>query len=335
MKGALPVSHASQPRLILTLGESSDRRYIPVVSFLRRLRSLFKRRSGATAPPAPMTLAERVAMTISCRDSDGIPKVPQAGEVVEGDGTALQIMHEGTKVRAGGYQGDWMVEVIRSLRGHHEPQEELLFHAILRHVRPNTAIVELGAFWAYYTNWFLGAVPGATAVCLEPDEANLALARENLALNGRKASVIHGCVGRHHGTVNMTTETTGKTIAVECFDAAALFQRIGGIPVEILHMDVQGAELPFLESMAEVPVGRLVRFLFVSTHHAAISGSPHTHAECVRQLRKLGATILVEHDIGQSFSGDGLIVASFQPDDAGIRLPAISRNRPEHSLFRG
>lgn len=273
-------------------------------------------------------------MTISCRDTDSVPKVPGAGSVFDADGVLVQLMHEGSKVRAGGYQGDWMMQVIQSLRGHHEPQEELVFHAILAHVRPNAVFVELGAFWAYYTNWFLGAIQGSKAFCIEPDEANLSLAKENLRLNDRTATLIQGCVGGQHGLVAMETETTRKTVAVECFDAAALFQRIGSVPVEILHMDVQGAELPFLQSMERVATANPVRFVFVSTHHAAISGSATTHADCLRQLRALGAIILAEHGIGESFSGDGLIVASFDQKDASICLPAISRNVPEQSLFR-
>ncbi len=82
-------------------------------------------------------------------------------------------MHDGTKVVAGGYHGDWMADIIRSLNGHHEPQEELLFHHLLRYVRQRSTFVELGAFWAYYTNWYLGAVPFSRAVCIEPDAINM------------------------------------------------------------------------------------------------------------------------------------------------------------------
>jgi FkbM family methyltransferase len=73
----------------------------------------------------------------------------------------------------------------------------------------------------------------------------------------------------------------------------------------------------------------------VSTHHASISGSPTTHQDCLRQLERLGATILCEHTVEESFSGDGLIAASFLPADATIVLPAISRNEPRESLFGG
>ena len=51
-------------------------------------------------------------------------------------------------------------------------------------------------------------------------------------------------------------------------------------------------------------------------------------------LRKLGARILVEHSVTESYSGDGLIVASFRPEDSCFPLIKISRNFSSNSLFR-
>jgi hypothetical protein len=279
----------------------------------------------ARADPA----AQRVRMTLSCRDTDRLPKVLGAGGRLEVNGVPVQLMHDGTRVRAGGYFGDWMTDVIRGLRGHHEPQEEALFHSVLQHVRPGSTILELGAWWAYYSLWFLGAVKEAHAICVEPTDEHLRLTEENMRLNGRVATIIKGSVGDQHGFV----VEPGSGCSIECFNAPALFQRIAGTHVEILHMDIQGAELPFLRSFAAMDTRQFVRFAFVSTHHESISGSPDTHADCIRQLQALGACILAEHDVHESFSGDGLIVASFDPTDAQILMPSISRNVRERSLF--
>lgn len=73
--------------------------------------------------------------------------------------------------------------------------------------------------------------------------------------------------------------------------------------------------------------------MVVSTHHSSISGSHTTHSDCLDELRELGATVLVEHSVEESFSGDGLIVASFYDCDKDLRFPDISRNRAENSLF--
>jgi len=84
-----------------------------------------------------------------------------------------------------------------------------------------------------------------------------------------------------------------------------------------------------------------MRFVVVSTHHesvysapqVSISGSPTTHEDCIAALKALGATVLAEHGVFESFSGDGLIVASFAAADRSIALPRISRNVRQKSLF--
>jgi FkbM family methyltransferase len=286
------------------------------------------------APIDPHDNGRRMAMTLRCRDSDPIPKVPRAGEVIEHDGRRVQVMHEGTLVEAGGYCGDWMEQIIRGLKGHHEPQEELVFHHLVRHCRPGTTIVEVGAFWAYYTNWYLGAVAGSNAVCVEPDVNNMACGERNLVLNGRSATWINACVGREHAAaVTIRRESDGADVTVPCHSMDSLLDSIGRRPVEMLHIDCQGGELPLLESCGRAVREGLLRFVVVSTHHASISGSPSTHQDCLRQLETLGATILCEHTVEESFSGDGLIVASFLSADAAIELPAISRNTTGESLF--
>ena len=75
-----------------------------------------------------MGTIDRVAMTTSCRDADSIPKVRDAGQVLQVDGDLVQVMHNGVRVAAGAYHGEWMSRIIAELRGHHEPQEERLFH---------------------------------------------------------------------------------------------------------------------------------------------------------------------------------------------------------------
>lgn len=281
----------------------------------------------------PAALQTRIDLTLSCRDSDMIPKVVDAGSVVERDGASLQVMHDGTLVHADGYCGTWTTEIIRRLRGHHEPQEELIFHHLLPRARPGSLIVELGSWWAYYTNWYLGAVPGAEAVCVEPDPANLELGRANLAVNGRAAEFINACLGgEYRPRLEFRRAVHGGTVTIESLDMPALATRLRGRSVEMLHMDMQGAELAFLRSLPRA--GTPVRFVIVSTHHESISGSASTHADCLEELRSQGAVILAEHDVLESYSGDGLIAASFCSDDASIPLPPLSRFRGRNPLWQ-
>jgi FkbM family methyltransferase len=281
----------------------------------------------------PGAFQTRIAITLACRDSDSIPKVRDAGRIFKLDGERVQVMHEGTLVRADGYYGEWMARIIAGLHGHHEPQEEAIFHSLVGFARPGTLFVELGAYWAFYTNWYLGAVPGARAVCVEPAAANLEIGRRNLARNGRTALMFHAAVGE---TYRPAAEPAARPAAdhldaVERLDMAALLDRIGHQPIEVLHLDVQGAETGFLRSLRRCRVADQLRFIVISTHHESISGSPTTHDDCLEELRTQGAAVLVEHSVAESFSGDGLIVASFDRHDRWRRLPPISRAAPEFS----
>lgn len=111
-------------------------------------------------PPVLLDNLARAEMTVGCHDSDAIPKVANAGRVETVDGQQIQLMHNGVRVVAGGYYGDWMTGIIERLRGHHEPQEEIVFHELLKHLPPAATMVELGGYWSYYSLWFKSAHAG-------------------------------------------------------------------------------------------------------------------------------------------------------------------------------
>ncbi len=277
-----------------------------------------------------MTELERVQMTLSCRDTEAIPKVDGAGAVIVQEGLRIQLMHNGVKVVADGYCGAWMTQIIEGLKGHHEPQKELVFHALLRHVRPATRIVELGAWWAYYACWYLREVPDSTALCIEPCLDHLRVGEQNAVLNGVSGRVIfkNAWIGRKQDGQFLAHSVEG----LRCLDMEAILESAGG-PIEMLHVDIQGAEIGLIESMGDAVSTGAIRFIVVSTHHESISGAAFTHDDCIRAIRRLGGVILAEHSVEESYSGDGLIVASFLPDDLGIELPKPSKNAPEKSLF--
>ena len=77
-----------------------------------------------------------------------------------------------------------------------------------------------------------------------------------------------------------------------------------------------------------------IRFCFVSTHTHHISGDALTHQRCLALLKEAGGQILAEHDVHESYSGDGLIVAYF--GDSPLPWPSLrlSYNRYSTSLFR-
>ncbi len=188
-------------------------------------------RTGIAAIPGKnFSLPElaRISMTASCRDCSDLPKVLGAGQVKIENGLALQLMHEGTQVLAGGYYGDWMQTLIERLQGHHEPQEELLFDTLLKHVRPASLMVEFGCYWAFYSNWYLGAVPQSTVVCIEPDENHMQVGQQNIQLNHREA-VFHlaAAGGQFQAEQIFVRESDRASVMVPVWDFAKLLEQIG------------------------------------------------------------------------------------------------------------
>ena len=174
-------------------------------------------------------------------------------------------------------------------------------------------------------------------MCIEPDANHLAIGQRNSALNGHLEQVrfVQAWIGGQALAAHASpTETSPEPVTLPMFDAASILAEQAGEAIELLHLDTQGAELPFLRSITREMAEQKLRFIMVSTHHSCISGSTTTHVDCVEALRALGASILVEHDVIESFSGDGLILASTQACDRDLWFPEISRNRAERSLFK-
>lgn len=290
-------------------------------------------------PPDPRLelrdgVQRRVELTVSCRDADDLPKVRGAGEVFDVGGLPVQLMHEGTRVLAGAYHGVWMREIIRRLRGHHEPQEERVVHRILERLQgePDPLIVELGSFWAYYSIWALRAV-GGRAVLVEPDPANLEVGRANLRLNGVGAMLVQAAVGGPHGSrTQLVCESDGIERDLPVVTVPGLMAERGFRRVCLLFADVQGPEVDLLSRAADLLRQRRIRFLVLSTHHQSISGDPLTHERCLDVVTDAGAHVIAEHTVDESFSGDGLVAASTCPADADLYVE-VSRCHPRDSLF--
>lgn len=284
-------------------------------------------------------LRRRIVVTTSCPDVADIPKCAEAGSTIELDGRRIQIMHNGVRVVEDCYCGSWMTEIIRRLKGHHEPQEELVFHRLVERLaseRPvNATMVELGSYWAYYSLWFLRCFADARAVALEPDPAFLEIGRANAALNdaSNRMTFLQGAIGSAPGSeAGFEAESDGRTHSVVQYDLASLMHETNLYHVDMLLADVQGAEIALLQQARRQLVAGQVRFLIVSTHHQSISGSPVTHQQVLELVNDAGGHVIAEHSVPESYSGDGLVAASFDRRDKGFHVE-VSHARAKDSLF--
>lgn len=171
-------------------------------------------------------------------------------------------------------------------------------------------MVELGAFWAYYSLWFRSAFPQGHCFMYEPDAEHLATGQRNFARNGFTGHFEIAAAGLD-GNATFFDETLNRTCAIATKSVSTICREREIDFLDLLHMDVQGVELSALKGTERLISEGKLRFVFVSTHHHLISGDPLTHQKCLHWLRDHGAHVLCEHSVNESYSGDGLIVASF------------------------
>ena len=278
----------------------------------------------------------RIAMTIACRDTDYIPKVNDAGQTKVVEGEKVQVMHNGLLVKSGGYHGDWMSHIIKTLKGHHEPQEEKVFYEIVKKLPNKPTMIELGSFWAYYSLWVNKEKNSALNICCEPDKTNMGIGKVNARINKAKNIKFYDVAsGKTDGeVVDLVMDSDpSKTEKVTIRTVDSLMKENKLRKLDLLHLDIQGVELDALEGAIETIKQGKLRFLIVSTHHYFFSGDPLTHQKCIDFIRHNGGHIVASHTVLESSSGDGLIAASFDSKDKGFKID-VSVNHTDDSLFR-
>ncbi len=285
--------------------------------------------------PFDSELKRRIAMTCSCMDCAAIPKVEHAGEIFHEKDIHYQLMHNGIRVIEGCYHGRGVTEIIRLLKGHHEPQEEKAFNEILKYLTPHSLMVELGSHWSYYSMWLKKSIPSSINYMIEPDPSNLEVGKKNFEINQMKGQFFNAYVGDKSSPPSQfhcESDNEIRMIPQICIDDFVVTNKIERI--DLLFVDIQGYEYKMLEGSRQSIKNGKIRFLFISTHHHLISNDPIIHQRCMAFLKEHNAHVIVSHSVAESYSGDGLIVVSFSEEDRKIPEIQISRNYPSNSLFR-
>jgi hypothetical protein len=154
-------------------------------------------------------------------------------------------------------------------------------------------------------------------------------------LNGRTGHFHHYSIGKNSAAAApFLCESDRQTRPIPRISVDDLLKQERLEQVEVLLCDIQGGERDMLEGARRSIAAGKIRFVLISTHHHSISNDPFTHQSCLKFLQAHGAHILAAHNIVESFSGDGLIAASFDPADSALPPIAISYNHPANSLFQ-
>lgn len=230
----------------------------------------------------------RIDTVTKSDDNNFISRHPMAGTIRKG----RQIMHNGLEIYLGSYYGPEISILLKINKGVHEPQEERVFQEVLKTIPEGGLMIEMGAFWSFYSMWFQKEVSSAINYMIEPDEVNLGQGRRNFKLNNFKGHFTKAFVGSQSNYSN-----SGNTICVDDFVRS---NNIGF--VDILHCDIQGFEMDMLHGATTLFNEKGVGYVFISTH------SDILHDNCLKFLLERDFILIADCTPDQSYSEDGLIV---------------------------
>jgi hypothetical protein len=244
---------------------------------------------------------QRIDDVIACPDNQYIDRVADAGKLIDDQ----VVMHNGIRVVGLGYYGAGILKMLVENRGVHEPQEERAFGLVLPHLAPGSTMLELGAYWAYYSLWFATTVKDAQCFLVEPMSENLRSGERNFEINGAQGIFTQAFVG----SSDRTDREGRKFVAIDPF-----CERNGIEHLAILHADIQGGEVDMLAGAKMLLRRKAVDWIFISTH------SNKLHYECVEILKSYGYLVMASADLDETYSTDGLLVAKA---DAALEPAAI------------
>ncbi len=250
------------------------------------------------------TWSKRIRLARKANDCFDIPKVENAGQVINWKGVPVQIMHNGVKIFAGCYHGAPMTKIIKILKGHHEPQEEKIFYNILQHIPDDGVMIEIGSFWSYYSLWFSYKKPKRKNFLIEPVDWKRLIGQLNFSLNGKEIAADAFYIQDPERSIEQSAEVDKKNIELAepiTIDEYLTIKNLKS--VNVLHADIQGAEMAMLTGGEQALKNNSIDYIFISSHD-------DKHQSCISLLEENGYKILVEHSPEESFSEDGLIVAA-------------------------
>src|SRR5882724_1438238 len=118
---------------------------------------------------------KRIDEVLSSPDNDFIPRSENAGKIKNGK----QTMHNGLKILLGSYYGPEYSQMLLLNKGVHEPQEERVFLEALKTIPSGAVMIEMGAFWSFYSMWFNSKIQNGRNFMIEPDAFNMGHGKRN------------------------------------------------------------------------------------------------------------------------------------------------------------
>lgn len=231
----------------------------------------------------------RIQEAISSPDNQHIDHVEKAGQIFDD----YQLMHNGLKIKLGSYYDYGNSKLLELNKGVHEPQEEYVFQEVLKHIKAGGTMLELGAYWSFYSMWFKRVVANSKCYMVEPDLYKMNFGKLNFELNQMQGRFIQGFIGKNSHSQGL--------IPVLSVDQIMADNRIDRL--SILHADIQGFEYEMLEGATTLLTKQQADYIFISTH------SNQVHTACKNMLLQYGYHIFADANLDESYAWDGLLVA--------------------------
>lgn len=248
---------------------------------------------------------DRIDTVLSGPDNKDIDRVAQAGHIVDNQ----LVMHNGILIDPMSYYSFPLLQMLIDNKGVHEPQEEKIFQEVIKSLadKKKKTMLELGAYWSFYSMWFLQKNPDANCFMVEPEKENLFYGKRNFAMNKMKGTFIHGAIGDQENKKE------------NLLNVDMICQRNKIEFIDVLHSDIQGYELAMLHGAKKILSDNRVGYIFISTH------SNELHNDCENLLlNEYNFDLVASANVDESFSWDGILVVK-SPDYPGIDKVEIAK----------
>ncbi|MBS1640293.1 MAG: FkbM family methyltransferase [Bacteroidetes bacterium] len=247
----------------------------------------------------------RNAIVLESTDNNKIPRTEKAGTIKNGK----QYLHNDIRINLGSYYGPEVTRLLIDNKGVHEPQEEYVFIQVLKELPAKATMIEMGAFWGFYSMWFNKEIKQAINYLIEPDAFNIVSGKKNFKLNKMQGNFSQYFVG------DKSNNKQGEVPTI-CVDDFVEQNKIDFI--DLLHSDIQGFEFDMLHGAAKTFSQNKIGFIFISTH------SNQVHNQCLQFLKEKNFKIVANANLDESFSLDGLIVGKAPTYNYGPDIVQIS-----------
>ena len=183
--------------------------------------------------------------------------------------------------------------------GSYEPPVTRVFQGRLRR---GATVVDAGANWGYFSLIAAALVgPSGRVIALEPDPRHFSQLTRNRDLNGfvhmepinaaaslrsgRATLIGYGDGVRNRGVSRLASDDAAGGIAVPCVSVDAL---TGSRDVDLIKIDVEGAEADVLVGMREGLAARRYRAVLLELHPALLTARGTSVEGCTRMLSDAG-----------------------------------------------